>query len=576
VPAEESRQLRIAQINQLYSLARPGLAGALLSVFILALALRPVVSHSALMIWVGCYVAAQAPRYWLVLAFERRHPVGEVTLGWGKWFIVTTVISGVIWGTAGVFLFPENSSVHQVMLAISLAGIASAAAGVYAPLKECYIPTVLAVLLPLAGTYFSRTDETNYIMGTVILVFAAVLLRVGGIMHRTNAQSLLLRFEKNDLIDSLTAQKNKVEQLNATLSAEIEERKNVEAALRKSEERLDLALRGADLGLWDCDLGTGAFFFNDRWADMIGYTLEDIRPGLTGWTDLIHPDDKAGFSAAWHGHLEGSIPAFEAELRLRMKTEGWKWVLSSGKVVDRDESGKPLRMSGTHLDINDRKIAEAAIKGSLAEKELLLREIHHRVKNNLQIMSSLMRLHARHVDDEKYKANFREAESRILSMALVHEKLYQSENLAGLALRHYLQRVLRHLMTTYEMDGRRIALDLDIEDIIVGVDVAIPIGFIVTEVFSNCIKHAFPGGRDGQILVGFQLMEGDISRLIVRDNGIGIPVEFSVENGKTMGLRLVHIFVNQLGGRLDIISDEGTEFRMTFKGKGVIRGGSPF
>ena len=571
MPADESRQLRIAQINQLYSLARPGLAGALLAVLILAVALRSVVSHLALMIWVGCYVAAQVPRYWLLFDFRRSPPVGDAALRWGKWFTVTTVISGLIWGLSGIFLFPEESSVHQVMLAISLAGISSAAAVVYAPLKECYLPTVVVVLLPLAGRYFSKPDETHYIMGIVILIFAAVLVRVGGIMHRTNTQSLMLRFEKNDLIDSLTAEKSKVEELNTSLSAKIDERKNVEKALRKSEERLDLALRGADLGLWDCDLGTGAFFFNDRWADMIGCTLEDIRPDLTGWTDLVHPDDKPAFLAAWHGHLDGSLPTYEAELRLRMKTGGWKWVLSSGKVVDRDENEEPLRMSGTHLDINDRKIAEAGIRASLTEKELLLREIHHRVKNNLQIMSSLMRLHARHVDDEKYKANFREAESRILSMALVHEKLYQSENLAGLALRHYLQRVLKHLMTTYEMDGRRIALNLDIEDIIVGVDVAIPIGFIVTEVFSNCIKHAFPGGRDGEVLVGFHLMEGDVSELVVCDNGIGIPAEFAVETGKTMGLRLVHIFVNQLGGKLEITCNEGTEFRMTFKAKGVYR-----
>ena len=191
------------EIWQIYSQSRVGLIGALLAALILVATLWNVVSHLVLVVWVAAYALVQVARHALISAFHRTSPSGEATFRWGVWFAVGTFLSGLLLGLAGVFLYAENSLLHQFVLAIFLAVIITAAAVVYSPITECYLPTILAALLPLAARHIYDWDEAHLITGGVIVLFAIVLALTAGRMHGFVVGSIRLRFEKDKLVESL-------------------------------------------------------------------------------------------------------------------------------------------------------------------------------------------------------------------------------------------------------------------------------------------------------------------------------------------------------------------------------------
>jgi len=547
--AFQATELRNAQVRQLVSQAGFGLVGALVSTVVIAFALRHHVGHVRLLVWLGLYGAVQAPRYALLRAFPGYARREGGIFSWGHWFSVLTALSGLVWGMSAILIYPVDSMPHQLLLAIAVAGISAAAAVVYSPLKQCYMPTIIMILAPLSGRLFYEADEANLIMGSVILIFGAVLVKTGGKIHETNSQSLTLGFENQKLVHDLRA--------------EIEERKRAEQALTKSEERLELALHGADLCLWDWSIARQELFLDPNWMRTLGYSSQDIDLRSKWWQHLIHPDDLAEVSAALAVHLNGSKSFYEAEHRVCSRSGDWKWVLARGKIVECDSRGNPLRMTGTLLDITDRKSAEEQIRASLAEKEVLLREIHHRVKNNLQVMSSLLRLQSRYVRDEQYREMFTESVNRVQSLALVHEKLYQSQNLSEIQMNEFLSGLSRQILGTYEHVTGKISVKVDVPHVSLGIELAMPLGFIVTELLSNSLKHAFPADTKGAVNISLCPSNGDLE-LTVSDNGIGMPEEVALERHQTLGLRLVAIFVEQLHGQTEIRSKPGTQVHIIF------------
>lgn len=198
---------------------------------------------------------------------------------------------------------------------------------------------------------------------------------------------------------------------------------------------------------------------------------------------------------------------------------------------------------------------------SLKEKEILLREIHHRVKNNMQIILSLLNLQSAYIEDKKMSGVFKESQDRIRTMALIHEKLYQSENLANINFREYVETLVYGLFQSY--GKRKITVDIDVEDISPGMDVAIPCGLIINELVSNALKHAFPRG-EGKIKVVLQKVGTEI-QLVISDNGVGIPNDIDFRNTKSLGLQLVTLLAEeQLNGKIELNRLEGTEFRIIF------------
>jgi PAS domain S-box-containing protein len=219
------------------------------------------------------------------------------------------------------------------------------------------------------------------------------------------------------------------------------------------------------------------------------------------------------------------------------------------------------RTKALEEEVEVRKQAEAAIRLSLEEKVLLLREVHHRVNNNLQIIISLTKLQLRTLEDPGMKQALSDMQNRVRAMAIVHEKLYQTEDLSSIDLADYTRYLVTQIFGHYKVDRQKIALTIDIGKIHLNIDTAIPLGLILNELVGNAIKYAFPDGRKGEITIRVT-EEGDILTIIVQDNGIGISSDIDWQNTPSLGLRLVGNLVDQLFGRIELDRTSGTKFTM--------------
>jgi PAS domain S-box-containing protein len=347
----------------------------------------------------------------------------------------------------------------------------------------------------------------------------------------------------------------------AKLKKEIEERKRVEEALSESEERFRGIFENATIGLYRTTPEGQILIANPTLVRMLGYSsFKELK-----MRDL---------------NKEGYEPDFpRSEFQKRIESEGeviglesaWTkkdgptiYVRESARAI-RDKTGKILYYEGTVEDITERKIAEQQIQRDLKEKTMLLTEIHHRVKNSLQLVSSLLHLQALKITDEHILDLFNQNRNRIFMMARVYEKLYRSENFSVIDYKEYLEDVLNQL---YQSSGlsQRVSLKLDVKNVILGLDDAIPTALIVNELFTNSIKHAFPGDRKGRIEVSFHMLDEETYELVYRDNGVGLPAGVDFDSTEVLGLNLVKDLAHQIQGAATLKSNDWTTFRITFKG----------
>jgi PAS domain S-box-containing protein len=215
-------------------------------------------------------------------------------------------------------------------------------------------------------------------------------------------------------------------------------------------------------------------------------------------------------------------------------------------------------------DISQLKTAEEQLRNSLSEKEILLKEIHHRVKNNLQVISGLLNLQAHHINDPKGRMIYKESQNRVITMALIHEDLYQSADLSSVDLGGYIENLAENLFNSYKVGHDRVKLELDVEHTDMVVDTAIPCGLIINELISNALKHGFPDDRAGTVTVRFRPMEEKYYYLEVSDDGIGLPPELDINETSTLGMQLVKVIVEQLAGSMEVEREQGTSFKIHF------------
>lgn len=220
-------------------------------------------------------------------------------------------------------------------------------------------------------------------------------------------------------------------------------------------------------------------------------------------------------------------------------------------------------------DISARKQTELKLRAALEEKEVLLREVHHRVKNNLQVVSSLLNLQARATGDIEIAKAFEESQNRVQSMALIHEQLYESHDLSNVDFPDYIRQLSSRLFRSYQVRPGRIELATEISDVRIGVDLAVPCGLIVNELVSNSLKYAFPDGQEGTIVIRVERMQDGSALLTVADDGVGLPPEVGFWNTKTLGLRLVRSLVRQIDGEIDVAGPPGAEYRIRFSVEGA-------
>ena len=354
-------------------------------------------------------------------------------------------------------------------------------------------------------------------------------------------------------------------EMAADIDRNLAHRQQTEAALSKSEELWRFALEGSGDGVWDWNVAERTIVLTKRWKEIIGFTEDELEDGLVEWELRVHPEDKTATDAALQDCLDGRTPVYVKEVRLRCKDDSYKWVLDRGMVVSRCSDGKPLRMIGTHHDITERKQAEQALQSSLRDKEALLSEVHHRVKNNLQVVTSLLRLEAGRNAHPQTRSVLGDMQGRIHSMALLHESLYRSGTFASIDLGGYLRQLSSQSFRALAVAPGAIQLQLDLASVQVEMDQALPCGLLVNELLSNCLKHGFPDGRSGEVRVELHALDaGRQLRLRVSDTGVGLPEDFESRRSHSLGLQLVSDLAGQLQGTLEIGPGPAAEFTITF------------
>ena len=257
---------------------------------------------------------------------------------------------------------------------------------------------------------------------------------------------------------------------------------------------------------------------------------------------------------------KGQVITAENEVTVRGKP-----VIIWGKAVPLyDNKGNSVGAIETIRDVTDFRDAQKKLRKSLDEKEMLLKEIHHRVKNNLMVISSLLELESRYIKDKSLLGVFKESQNRAKSMAYIHERLYRSTDLKRIDFGDYIQSLGEDIYETYVIDPDRIKLNLKVEDVMVDVNTSVPLGLIVNELLTNSMKYAFPGDRSGEIELEFSC-SGDEYLLRVADNGVGFPEDVDYKNTSSLGLQLVTSLTEQINGKISLRNKNGTEFRITFK-----------
>lgn len=344
---------------------------------------------------------------------------------------------------------------------------------------------------------------------------------------------------------------------NEQLEAEIIDRK-------QAEERLTLALEAADMSTWDWDILTNHITRAGKHEKLFGLT-----PGTFGETyeaalSYVHPEDRQLLAQAVVHSIRERV-RYDQEFRIVWPDGSIRWLAGKGQVFC-DETGSAMRMVGISVDITDRKQAAEQITASLKEKEVLLQEIHHRVKNNMQVICSLLNLSGA-VEESKTLELLQKAQNRVASMALVHEQLYQSKDLARIDFAEYIQNLVCNLFSSYDVGSDQVALKINVDNVLVGINAAIPCGLIINELVSNSLKYAFPSKEKGEVCIDLYLENNNYFALIVSDDGIGLPVDVDFQNTKSLGLRLVAALTKQLSGTLLIKRNIGTKFKITFLDK---------
>jgi PAS domain S-box-containing protein len=330
-------------------------------------------------------------------------------------------------------------------------------------------------------------------------------------------------------------------------------------ALRASEEKYRLVVENAGELIFIIQQGI-IEFANARALHLSGYSRDELAS--RDFLEFVHPADRTAVMEHQKHLLKPGATAPPYSCKMVDKEGNTWWAHISSVGINWKDRPANL-VFGT--DITQLKKSEEQVEKSLSEKEILLREIHHRVKNNLQLMSSLLRLQSHHLKEEDVLNMFKEAETRVRSMALFHEKLYQSESLAEVDSGEYINGLLSYLTQSYGHVGTRITVLDDVRDVTLGIDCAIPLGLIITELFSNCLKHGFPGEREGWVRISLKTRGQNEFELTVADNGVGLPEDVDLENPKTFGLDIVWTFVKQLQGVVEVNREQGTEFKVTFR-----------
>jgi PAS domain S-box-containing protein len=313
---------------------------------------------------------------------------------------------------------------------------------------------------------------------------------------------------------------------------------------------------------WESDDSGRFIIVNRAWQTYAGLSSGELIG--EGWNAGIQEEDRARVNASFQESFRART-TFDMEFKICRHDGISRWVRALGGPIP--DGGSPVAgYRGTLIDVTGQRQQDERNEMTICEKETLLKEIHHRVKNNMQIISSMLHLQESSVKDPFDQGLFQESQNRIRTMALIHEQLYRSQNLAEIDFGEYLRKLAFTMRSAYMGEDSRCALELEVKNASVDINKAIPAGLLVHEMLSNSFKHAFPGGRSGVVRIAFAADPAGICLLSVSDDGIGFPGALEVTTGETLGFRLITLLADQLEGALAVDRTNGTTFTVRFQG----------
>ncbi len=362
----------------------------------------------------------------------------------------------------------------------------------------------------------------------------------------------LLSENKDQLNEKLTESVSKLSRQNEELGLR-------ETALRESEARFRVLAETTPSIILILQHGR-LVYANPAAERILGYGLDDLN-AMSSQTAMamIDPDSKNLIDRAEVMEVLRGGGTVCKEMCIRVRSGDERWMnLTAGLMHYEDADAVMV----TGFDVTDRRMAEEKLRASLHEKDVLLKEVHHRVKNNLQVISSMLSLQSMSQSDSATLGLFRESQDRVRSMALIHEQLYQSGDLSRIDFGAYADSLTANLLRSYTTAGT-IKLKIDVRDILISIDLAIPCGLIINELVTNALKHAFPDGRNGTVGIAMRRDGGEYV-LTVTDDGVGMPPHVNAGDAGSFGLQLVDTLVGQLEGSIDVAGNGGTAYTIRF------------
>lgn len=394
--------------------------------------------------------------------------------------------------------------------------------------------------------------------------------------------------ETRQALDMITTQRIEAEKALLDYAKELERSNQLKEELERVVNTSPVIVF-----LWKYEPMWPAEFVSEN-ITRLGYEVEDFTSNKLLYGDIVHPEDLEKMAAELEMNVEAGCTDYTSEYRILTKSGEVRWV-DERTVIQRSKDGE-VHLQGIILDITEHKKAEDAL---LQMEEIRKKEIHHRIKNNLQVISMLLYLESGNFTDRDVIEAFRDSQNRVKSMALVHEKLYQSEDMVSVDFADYIKNLVDYLFQSYSLDSRKVSLKLDVEKVFLGMDTAVPLGIIVNELVSNSLKHAFAGEKEGEIYIELHrnrenstLQEKNYDNsgntkampqnnertglngatedkeekltLIVRDNGRGFPEKLDFRNTTSLGLQLVTTLVDQIEGDIRLDRSKGTCFEISF------------
>lgn len=391
-----------------------------------------------------------------------------------------------------------------------------------------------------------------------------------------NGHTKKINFEKN-----FFHKKGHVVNANATLSVVIDahgnpshfiailqnitEQKKLEQDKQAQAARHDAIIENSSHIIWTIDRQMCLTSFNKNYVlDLKKHYNVEALVGLSAVSiKLVLTEEYNNYwLKKYEAVLRGEAQYFETKMIDKQNNIVWREIFLNPIF---DEKGKLVEVAGIGLDITEKKLANEKIRSSLNEKEVLLKEVHHRVKNNLQVISSILNLQSSYVKDQATLTILKESQDRIKSMAFIHESLYQTKDFTSINFSEYIVNLTRNLIHSYSRLNYEIKLNLEIQNVFLNLDLAIPCGLIINEIITNALKYAFVDTQKNAAINVKMDLKDDSVYLQIKDNGKGIPKHISYRNTESLGLQLVVTLVDQLNGTIALNNEAGVEFNIAFK-----------